>query len=65
MAFRVISAPDADRNLHIFDSVVCHLHINIAFRLEYEVAFTVVAGQTESFHIPFMSEELHSALYPL
>lgn len=41
MAFRVISAPDADRNLHIFDSVVCHLHINIAFRLEYEVAFTV------------------------
>ena len=30
MAFRVISAPDADRNLHIFDSVVCHLHINIA-----------------------------------
>ena len=65
MAFRVISAPDADRNLHIFDSVVCHLHINIAFRLEYELPSLLSLAKLNPFTYHFMSEELHSALYPL
>ena len=60
MAFRVISAPDADRNLHIFDSVVCHLS---DWNMKLPSLLSLAKLNPFTYH--FMSEELHSALYPL